>query len=374
MILSSNSYSNANRFKIFIVLKKNVFSIILVLFTVFLIVFSNQNLLAAKSGLILWANGIVPSLFPFFIATELLNYTNIIYILEKILTPITKPLFNVSGAGTYAFIMGTISGYPIGAKIVAHFRKNNICSKEECERLLAFTNNSGPLFIIGTVGISMFYNSTIGFLLFITHLLACLSVGIIFRFWKYNKTYKNELVFKRNKSNDNNVNRNNSYVSITNKEIYFSNLGEILTKSIVSAVNSVLIIGGFVVLFSIIISILKNTHLNSFFSFIIQPIFNIFEVSNKDFSYGFITGIIELTNGITYISNINCKLLSINIIITSILLGFSGISIFLQIYSIISNTDISIKPYIIGKILQGIFAGIYTYIFIRCFPIFNFNL
>ena len=47
--------------------------------------------------------------------------------------------------------MGLISGYPIGAKIATNFRKNNICSKEECERLLSFTNNSGPLFIVGTV-------------------------------------------------------------------------------------------------------------------------------------------------------------------------------------------------------------------------------
>ncbi len=62
-----------------------------------------------------------------------------------------KPIFNVPGIGAYAFIMGIISGYPVGAKIVTEFRKNGECSKAEAERLLAFTNNSGPLFIIGTV-------------------------------------------------------------------------------------------------------------------------------------------------------------------------------------------------------------------------------
>lgn len=100
-----------------------------------------------------------------------------------------KPIFNVPGCGAYAMLMGIISGYPIGAKIVTNFRENGMCSKEECERLLAFTNNSGPLFIIGTVGISMFYNSLIGVLLFITHLLACLTVGFIFRFWKNEKRH-----------------------------------------------------------------------------------------------------------------------------------------------------------------------------------------
>ena len=67
-----------------------------------------------------------------------------------------KPLFNIRGEGSFALIMGIISGYPVGAKIACNFRKNNVCSKEECERLLSFTNNSGPLFIVGTVGITMF--------------------------------------------------------------------------------------------------------------------------------------------------------------------------------------------------------------------------
>ena len=80
--------------------------------------------------------------------------------------------------------MGWLSGYPIGAKIAVNFRNNNICSKEDCERLLSFTNNSGPLFIIGMCGINLFGSSIIGFLLLITHILGALSVGILFRFWK----------------------------------------------------------------------------------------------------------------------------------------------------------------------------------------------
>ena len=97
-----------------------------------------------------------------------------------------KPLFNVSGKGAFPFIMGIISGYPTGAKIVSDFRKNNICTKVECERLLAYTNNSGPLFIIGTVGSSLFLSTEIGILLLITHIFGTLTVGIIFRFYKNN--------------------------------------------------------------------------------------------------------------------------------------------------------------------------------------------
>ena len=151
-------------------LKRNLLPLIFLGFTFCLLIFSKSNLPAVKSGLALWANSVVPSLFPFFVATELLMHTNIINIFGNILNPLMKPFFNIRGEGAFAFIMGIISGYPVGAKIASSLRQNNICSKEECERLLSFTNNSGPLFIIGTVGILMFKNTMIGLLLFITHL------------------------------------------------------------------------------------------------------------------------------------------------------------------------------------------------------------
>ena len=165
-------------------LKNLIIPITFILFTIFLVVFSKSNLSAAKDGLSLFANSVLPSLLPFFIATELLSYTGIIEILGKVLNKFMRPIFNVPGEGAFAFIMGIISGYPIGAKIVTNFRQNGICTKEEGERLLAFTNNSGPLFIIGTVGISLFFDTRTGILLFLSHILACISVGIVFRFWK----------------------------------------------------------------------------------------------------------------------------------------------------------------------------------------------
>ena len=161
-------------------LKRNFFAILFLCFAFSILLFSKNNLPAVKNGLTLWATSVVPALFPFFVATELLMHTNIVNFLGKILNPFIKPIFNIDGKGGFCFIMGLISGYPVGAKIACEFRKNDICSKIECERLLSFTNNSGPLFIVGTVGISMFGNTTIGILLLITHILACITVGIIF--------------------------------------------------------------------------------------------------------------------------------------------------------------------------------------------------
>lgn len=146
---------------IFLSLRNNILPVLIVIFTICLVLFSRQNLSATKNGLLLWANSVVPSLLPFFIATELLGHTKIVSSIGKLLNKWMKPIFNVPGIGAYAFIMGIISGYPVGAKIVTNFRENGNCTKAEAERLLAFTNNSGPLFIIGTVGISLFGNTTI---------------------------------------------------------------------------------------------------------------------------------------------------------------------------------------------------------------------
>ena len=350
------------KFNFYIIkIRKYIIPFIFLLFTLCLIIFSNNNLVAAKSGLKLWANSVVPSLFPFFVATELLSRTNIINILGKLLNKIMKPLFNVRGEGSFAFIMGIISGYPIGAKIASQFRQDNICSKEECERLLSFTNNSGPLFIIGTVGISMFGNSTIGLLLFITHLLSCITVGIIFRFWKYKKSTFNNTSFNNYKK----TNKNNN--------VSFSSLGEIIGTSISNSISTIMMIGGFVVLFSVVISILNSSKILNILVVFLTPIFSFLHIPIS-FIAPLLTGIIEITNGINLISNIHIKAISINIIITSFLLGFGGISILLQVFSVISKTDLSIKPYIIGKLLQGTIAALYTFAFISTIPMFNFNL
>ena len=120
-------------------------------------------------------------------------------------------------------------------------RKEETLTQAEAERLLAFTNNSGPLFIIGTVGISLFGSFTIGVLLFITHLFACITVGIVFRFWKYHPQLE----------------KNNTSTTIPRRKEDLKL--DVLTSSIMSSIHSVVLIGGFVVLFSVILSILQHS-------------------------------------------------------------------------------------------------------------------
>lgn len=316
---------------------KFLIKVFLILFIIFLIMFSKTNILAVQNAISLFFEKVFPSLFPFFIAADLLSHTNIINILNTILSPIMKPLFNVSGKGAFPFIMGIISGYPTGAKIVSDFRKNNICTKVECERLLAYTNNSGPLFIIGTVGSSLFLSTEIGILLLITHIFGTLTVGIIFRFYK-NNYYRNENIVD---------------------ELDIDNFSSILTESIFTSFKTTGMIFGFIIMFSIINNILLTSGILKLFPSAI---------------IGSILGTCEITNGINYISMIKSSNLTIQLILTSFFLGFGGISVLMQVYSIISKTDLSIKPYILGKLLHGLTSAIYTLIIILLFPSFSFKI
>lgn len=249
-------------FKFFVFkIKSIIIPFCICIFTIFLLIFSNNNLTAAKKGISLWYSSVLPSLLPFFIATELLSHTNIISIIGNLLNPIMRPIFNVPGEGAFALVLGIISGYPVGAKTVANLKESGTCSAVEAERLIAFTNNSGPLFIIGTIGLGIFFDAKIGFLLLFTHILAALTVGFIFRFWKRNS----KLYIKKEKTN----------LYSSNNNISFYNLGEVLYKCIFNSIISVVMIGGFIVLFSVIVSMLSNSKVLYILSSLLSPIFSI---------------------------------------------------------------------------------------------------
>ena len=346
--------------KFFIIsFKRNLLPFFFVIIAICLVIFSKTNLSAASNGLTLWATCVVPSLFPFFVITNLLSYTKVVTILGRILDKFMKPLFNVSGIGSFAFIMGLISGYPVGAKIVADFREKNLVTKDEGERLLAFTNNSGPLFILSSVGISLFGDTKTGLLLLCTHILSCVTVGIILG--RFSDKSSNKFYYQSNNS------------IVQNNNISLKNLGEILGNSINNAISTILLIGGFVVIFSVIISILNSTHSLDFLSSFINPVLRLLGF-DLDFSKPVLSGIIELTNGVKSVSTIHMKAISQNIVLCAFLLGFGGFSVLLQVFSIVSKTDLSMKKYFIGKLLQGFIASIYTFLALKFIPFINLDI
>ena len=114
-------------------------------------------------------NTIIPSLFPFFICSGLLVELGFAKWAGKLLSPVLAPIFNIPGSGAVAFVMGILSGYPVGAKCAVDLYRKGECTKEEAERMIAFCNNSGPMFILGAVGAVFLKNEYLGLCLYISH-------------------------------------------------------------------------------------------------------------------------------------------------------------------------------------------------------------
>lgn len=187
----------------------------------------------------------------------------------------------------------------------------------------------------------MFGDIRIGYVLLISHIISCILVGVIFRNWKKNSIHSRAFSKKEQ----------------TRKEVSLRDLGEILGNSIRKSISTILNIGGFVVIFSVIISILNSSGiLNSvgdFCDFINFP---------RELGTSIFSGMIELTNGVKSVSLLVHTNLSI--CIASFLIGFGGISVLLQVYSIVYKNNISIRPYLYGKLLQGLFAFFITAVLI----------
>ena len=332
------------------------------IFIICLIIFSNTAVRSALNGLSLWASVVVPSLFPFFVASEIMNSSGFTKVAGSLLEPLMRPLFNVPGCASFALALGVTSGYPVGAKITTDMRKSGSLTKHEAERLLAFTNNSGPLFIIGAVGTGMLGSPVIGLFLFICHLLSCITVGFIFRYYKQNSS---QITKKRSSLMQYNTNKKRlSGIKIQTVTTNYTkiNFGSLLGNAIKSSVSTILTIGGFIVLFSVIIALMNETgtidSMSEAISHLLKQIIPADTI--KNLVSGILSGMFEITTGSGLISQGTSEPLALKLPAISFLIGWAGLSVHSQVMSIVSETDINIRPYLAGKFIQGILAALYT--------------
>ena len=134
---------------------------------------------AARDAMLLCAQTLIPSLFPFFVLSSLLIACGASELLSALLSPLMRPLFGLSGTGAAALALGLCGGYPVGARTAAELVENGALSQEEGERLLAFCNNAGPGFLLGVCGAGVFSSSRAGAALYLIHVAAALCAGLL---------------------------------------------------------------------------------------------------------------------------------------------------------------------------------------------------
>lgn len=321
--------------------------------TVALITFPDESLEASIRGLHMWLEVVFPSLLPFFITAELLIAFGVVRFIGVIFEPIMRPLFNVPGAGSFAWIMGMASGFPSGAKMSVRLREENQLSKVEAERLLSFTNSASPLFIFGAVSVGFFHDAKLGLLIAASHYIGNFLVGLCMRF--YGKSKKENKVKKKPHPSIHQALREMHRSRMRDKRLF----GEILGDAVLTSIRTLVMVGGFIILFSVFTELLFLIRISPFVQTVFSYILELFSLPS-DLSLPLFSGLFEITLGAQLTSSANVDALVMKLIIISFILGFNGLSIQAQVSSIISQSDIRFLPYFISRILHGIIASILT--------------
>ena len=139
-------------------MKNHFFQFFLILCFFVMLLFPSEVFEGAKSGLLLWFLTVLPTLFPFLLISRLLLDSCACSLLNKLLAPAISRLFGISAQGSFAFIVGFLCGYPMGAKITADLFHARQISKAEASYLLSFCNNTSPAFLIHYIVLGYFQN------------------------------------------------------------------------------------------------------------------------------------------------------------------------------------------------------------------------
>lgn len=320
-----------------------------------LISFPQESFDASIRGLNMWWEIVFPSLLPFFIVSEMLIGFGVVRFIGVLLEPLMRPLFKVPGVGGFVWAMGMASGYPAGAKLTARLRQEGQLTKIEAERLVSFTNSSNPLFIFGAVSVGFFYNVQLGVILALAHYLGNISVGLLMRF--YGKSEEN-----LQKEKDKKLSIRDAFAALHRTRIQDNRpIGKVLGDAVMSSIQTLLMIGGFIILFSVINKLLFHLHITAFLAQFIELALAMIGMTEM-LSMPYISGLFEITLGSQMTSQVQEATLMHQAVITSFILAFSGFSVQAQVASILAQTDIRFQPFFFARILHGFFAAFYAFI------------
>ena len=256
----------------------------------------------AKSGLKICSDILIPAIFPFAVPVLFLIGTQL--------------FINSKHKLLMIFILSTLGGYPIGAKLISQVCIQQGIDKDTARNILPFCVNAGPAFIVVAIGKGLLGSVELGYILLISHILSSTVIALIFM---PDICKKNEqLLYKATK-----------------------NFYENFVACVHEASSACISICAYVVFFSVI-----NEYI-LYFSDKIQPI-------------GFLLYFTEVTSALKQTDNIYFM---------SFLLGFAGLSIHMQIFSITSEIRPNIINFIFFRMIHGALSAVMTFLAVKTFKI-----
>lgn len=302
------------------------------LFCLLMVAFPSISVAGAKNALNLWANTALPALLPFFICANFMVAMRIPETLGKAMESVIGKFFRTPGEAAFVFIMSITSGYPVGVKLTSDLRKSGRLSRVQGERALSFCSTSGPLFMLGAVGAGMFADPRVGWVIALSHYTGAITNGLL-----YGRLFRERERELADEGWMRSVGRSRNSRS-------FQNPMEFLTEAILDAVKTLFIIGGYMVLFLILVEALRTMALGE------SPL---------------LFGFFEMTVGAQTVSAMKGITLSQACVLCAAIISWGGLSVQAQSISFLAGTDLRISRYLLTKATHMLFAGLWAIPFSR---------
>ena len=296
-------------------MKQRWFLLPVLLILIFLLCFPQIAFVYSRKGLLLWFQTLLPSLLPFMIISNILIKTNKLEKWISIPKKIWKIVFGLTPNGAYALFLGLFCGYPMGAKVTADLYKDHRISKAEANYLLTFSNHPSPVFISSFILTEALHREdmiSISYMILYSSSYLC---SFIFRMY-----YRKEITTYLKEDRTSSKKETSSHLLP----------GEILDASIMNGFEGITKLGGYIILFSVCSGMIQACSVIPF-----------------QVKY-FLLGITELTTGISAISTAPFSF-TIRYAFIMAITAFGGLCTIAQTKSMLSETSLSIKPYIAAK-------------------------
>lgn len=310
---------------------KILYTLFFLILTICILTHSQISLYYAFNGLELWYTKMIPALVPFMIISGIMVRLHLTESFSTVLYPMVRPIFRVSKNVCYAMIMGFLCGFPMGAKVVDDLYSREMITKREAEYLLSFCNNIGPVYFCG------FVLPLLGRRLVFPYLLGMYGIPLL-----YGLTLRYTL-FKDLDKEIKNAGLHQKVLTACepNTEPTFTErLLEAVNSSIHSSVQSILMLGGYMILFNLL-NLLPHLLIGR------PPVF--------------IAPLLEITGGLS--------MLQASLPLYSLLaLSFGGISCIAQTYSCIGQSDLSVTHYVLHKTVLALLNALFYLGWFLLFP------
>lgn len=322
-------------------LKNFAVPLVIIVFMGLMLAFPEHYMKATGRGLALFASNVLPAMFPFLFLNTMLSNTKAIPFINKAFEKPVNKIFGVVKEGAFVLISALICGYPVGAVTTARLYENGDITNEDVRSFLPFTSLAGPIFILSTVS-SVFGDKNVGLVVLISHYVGTLINGLVWR-----------VVFRARARKHNNTKRQCVCLnpsSILSADFATNNL---LGEAVTSSALSMLTVGGYIVLFGLVVD-----------TFALLPFWGDLPTIWRVL----FTLPIEMTRGVVEASTLASLPLAVGFSTLSV--TFGGVSVLAQQYHFLSRCKCSVFDLILPKISQGI-LGFFSAII---FAIIFFNI